>query len=181
MSRFHKVISLTAVAMLAGFSASHAWGANLTGIWTGEQHCDAFDGQKFDLPYPNDIMVISQSGQDINLAALYFEGVFHLLYQGHVIDDAKEPDRKAQAAFTECVTTATSEYQETGRAMKVELKKKGDGEFEATSIFFQDVGSPETGTCTWKYKRVDTADVGVPACTSPVSPGLIQTAPAAHR
>jgi hypothetical protein len=181
MSRIKGLFVIAVVLALSTISGSRAWGADLTGIWLGEQNCDSFDGQKFNLPFKNDVMVISQSGQEMNLAALFFDNTFHLLYQGHVIDDDKEGDRKAQAAFTECETTPSSDYQETGRATKVELKKKGDGEFEATSIYFQTPDGPSTGTCKWKYKRASTEDVGVPSCITPVTPGLIQTAPVPHR
>jgi hypothetical protein len=118
-------------------------------------------------------MVISQNGTEMNMAALFIDGGFVLLDQGSVIDDAKEPDKKAQAAFTECVTTPTSLYQETGRATKVELKKHGDGKFEATSIFLQlEQGEvpADTGTCTWTYPRVDTDDPVVLSCAEPFLP-----------
>jgi hypothetical protein len=35
-------------------------------------------------------MVISQSGDEIRVAALLVDDVFQLLYQGRVIDDARE-------------------------------------------------------------------------------------------
>ena len=117
-------------------------------------------------------MVISQSGDQMNMAALCSGQGCALFFQGRVIDNAKEPDKKAQAAFTECETTPTSDYQETGRATKVELKKKGDGKFEATSIFLQvrDTPPTDTGTCTWNYKRVSTDDLDVPACADLAAP-----------
>ena len=141
--------------------------ADLTGVWLGEQKCDRFDGEKFTTKFTNDIMLISQSGDQIRVAALLVDDNFQLLYQGTVIDDVKDPVHKGQASFTECTTAPGSPYQETGRATKVDVKTRGDGKFEATSVFFQTaIGeSPaDTGTCAWTYKRVDTADFGVPSC-----------------
>ena len=97
------------------------------------------------------------------------EGTFSLAFQGTVIDDAKKPEREAQAAFTECTTAPGSPYQESGRATKVELKTNGQDLFQATSIFLQlatDEAPTDTGTCSWRYKRVDTADPGVPDCAT---------------
>jgi len=146
---------------------AQAQSADLTGIWLGEQKCDRFDGDKFTTKFSNDVMVISQTGDEIRVAALLVDGGFELLYQGRVIDDAKDPSHKGQASFTECTTAPGSPYQETGRATKVDVKTRGDGKFEATSIFFQAAVEDfpaDTGTCSWTYKRVDTEDVGVPSC-----------------
>lgn len=174
--RIHKVMGAAALVTLV-LGVPRAWAADLTGVWFGEQKCDRFDGQKFNSTFANDVMLISQNGDEMNMAALLIDGVFQLVYQGRVIDDAKQPGSKAQAAFTACGTTPTSEYQETGRANKVEVKKSGPGEFEATSIFLQvEQGEfpTDTGTCKWNYKRVDTEDPGVPDCASLGSPTTLE-------
>jgi hypothetical protein len=168
------------VMATVALGAPPAKSADLTGIWIGEQKCDRFNGKKFHTTFPNDIMVISQSGDQTNMAALcsldssQTQLSCNLFFQGLVIDDAKEPDKQAQTTFTACGTTPTSDYQETGRATKVELKKKGDGKFEATSIFLQVQDTPppptDTGTCEWNYKRVSTVDIGVEPCADTAAP-----------
>ena len=52
----------------------------------------------------------------------------------------------------------------------MELKKNGDGKFEATSIFLQVAQGRDTGTCAGTYKRVDTQDPGVPTCAEVFPP-----------
>jgi hypothetical protein len=158
-------VAVAVTTVLLGTSPAQP--ANLTGIWLGQQKCDRFDGTKFVTKFLDDVMVISQTGNEIRMAALLIDDVFQLIYQGTVIDDVEDPDRKGQAAFTECTTTPTSPYQETGRATKVDVKPDDDGKFEGTSVFFE-VGlegqPPDTGTCAWTYKRVATVDPGVPSC-----------------
>jgi hypothetical protein len=175
--RIWKLLAPAAAAVLAlGASPAHA--AILTGIWLGEQDCDRFDGHKFHTTYPGDVMVITQIGNQINMAALFTNGVFNLVLQGTVINDEKKPGREAEAAFTECVTSPTSPYQETGRATKVSVKANGFGDFDATSIFLQlgrDEFPSDTGTCHWHYKRVNTVDPGVPDCATILSPTLSTT------
>ena len=155
------------LGVVIALGPARAQSADLTGIWLGEQKCDRFDGQKFTTKFTNDVMVVSQSGNDIRMAALFDGADFHLFYEGRVIDDVKDPAHKGQAGFTECTTAPGSPYQETGRATKVDVKPRGDGKFEATSVFFQEATSEflaDTGTCSWTYKRVDTLDLGVPSC-----------------
>ena len=48
------------------------------------------------------------------MAALLIDGVFQLLYQGSVIDSVADPDRKGQAAFTECTTTPRASTRRPG-------------------------------------------------------------------
>lgn len=175
--RINKIMGTVTLLATVVLGTPQARAADLTGVWFGEQQCDRFDGHKFHSTFAKDVMVISQSGDEMNMAALLINGVFQLLYQGRVINDAKNPERKAQAAFTECLTTPTSLYQETGRATEVEVKRNGHGEFEAKSIFLQlEQGEfpTDTGTCTWTYKRVDTEDPGVPICAAVFPSGTLQ-------
>ena len=173
--------AIIAALLLGGAPGAEA--ANLTGVWSGEQDCDRFDGQKFHTKFRDDVMVITQIGDQINVLALCSGDVCGLAYQGTVINDAKNPGDEAQAGFTACETAPGSPYQETGRATKVEVKENGDGQFKATSIFLQlaiDNFPTDTGTCTWRYKRVDNADPGVPDCATLVPPNAssLSAAPA---
>jgi len=155
------------VVITALLGTSRAQPADLTGVWVGQQKCDRFDGSKFVTKFLNDVMMISQTGNEIRLAALLIDDTLQLTFQGTVIDDVKDPDHKGQAAFTECTTTPTSPYQETGRATKIDVRVDDGGKFEATSIFFEvglDGNSPDTGTCAWTYQRVAAEDPGVPSC-----------------
>ena len=139
------------------------------GVWQGEQKCDVYDGSKSELKYGNDTMFISQDGSSLTVAALCSEaGGCFLFYRGLVADDDKDPAKKGQAGMTVCSGGPSGPYQETARATKLEIKKDGKAEFEATSIFYQTVESPvvQVGTCTWKYKRVAAVvlDPPVPTC-----------------
>ena len=174
--------SVIMAAILLG-GAPGAEAANLTGVWAGEQICDRFDGQKFHTKFPDDIMLITQIGDQINVLALLSDGDFNLAYQGTVINDAKKPEREAQAGFTECQTAPGSPYQETVRATKIELKTTGQDQFQATSVFLQLAGDDfptDTGTCSWRYKRIDEADPGVPDCATLLPPAAssLSTGPA---
>ena len=175
--RHHMVVATVTAVTTVLLGMAPAQSADLTGIWLGEQKCDRFDGRKFKTTFADDVMVISQTGNEIRMAALLIDGSFQLLYQGTVIDNVSDPERKGQAAFTECTTTPTSPYQETGRATKVDVKPGDDGKFEATSVFLQagtDEFPTDTGTCVWSYRRVDTEDVGVPSCAEAQSPATLQ-------
>jgi len=111
--------SATIFAVLLSAPAAHA--ADLTGVWFGKQECDRFDGRKFHTPFRDDVMLITQIGDQINMVALFDGSVFNLAFQGTVINDDKKPERKAQAGFTACGTSPGSPYQETGRATKAEV------------------------------------------------------------
>ena len=168
----HKLLGVAAIAAVT-LAAPHAHAANLTGVWFGAQTCDRFDGTKFQTTFDNDIMFITQIGQQVNIAALLVDDVFQLIYQGTVINDDLKPGQEAQVGYTECQTTATSQYQETARATTVKVKANGFGQFEATSIFLQFGGDEfpnDTGTCQWNYTRIDTQDQGVPDCASLQAP-----------
>ena len=118
-------------------------------------------------------MLITQNGDEINMAALLIDGGFQLLYQGRVIDSVEDPDRKGQAAFTACGTTPTSEVpgdraRNQGRREK-ERRRQVRGDVELSAAREVDEFPTDTGTCAWTYKRVDTEDPGVPSCAE-VSP-----------
>ena len=175
-----KLLGVAAIAAVT-LAAPHAHAANLTGVWFGEQTCDRFDGTKFQTTFANDIMFITQVGQQVNIAALLVGNEFQLIYQGTVINDDVKPGQEAQVGYTECQTTATSPYQETARATTVKVKANGFGQFDATSIFLQFGGDEfpnDTGTCLWTYTRIDIQDQGVPDCASlqaPTAASLMST------
>ena len=175
--------SFGAAAFAAVLLCGGADAANLTGVWSGEQDCDRFDGHKFHTKFRDDTMVITQIGDQINVLALCSDNVCSLAYQGTVINDAKNPDSEAQAGFTACETAPGSSYQETGRATRVSVTSNRDGQFDATSIFLQlaiDEFPTDTGTCTWRYTRVAVEDPGVPDCATLLPPNAssLSTAPA---
>jgi hypothetical protein len=170
--RIRTMLAPAAIVCLV-LGASQAQAAILTGVWFGEQKCERFDGHKFHTTYADDIMVITQSGHQFNMAALFDGSAFNLVFQGTVINDDERPGREGEAAFTECVTSPTSPYQETGRATKIRVRGNGFGQFDATSIFLQietDDSPTDTGTCRWHYTRVTAVDPEVPTCATILSP-----------
>ena len=155
---------------LAGFGlltmctvAVDAEAIDLTGVWIGRLVCDSFDalGKSKDV-ITDDVMLITQTGDDLNIAA---DG-FGFLYNGTVIDDIANPTKKAQFAFIECRTSAAStDTSEIGRA-KVTIKTDGiSAKLKAQSILSEP--TPGFQTCKWSYKRVDTTDPLVPECDAP--------------
>ncbi len=59
-------IALTTVLL----GTPSAQSADLTGVWLGKQKCDRFNGQKFNTTFADDVMLISQKGNEINMASL---------------------------------------------------------------------------------------------------------------
>ncbi|MBI3767133.1 MAG: hypothetical protein HY271_01425 [Deltaproteobacteria bacterium] len=104
-------------------------------------------------------VIITQVGTDLNLE----ETPGDFIYDGSVIDDSKKPTTKGQASLTLCTTTpANHALNGMGRITKIAVKKDGvKASFTAVS-FQSNMTSVET--CTWKYKRTDTADPQVPNC-----------------
>lgn len=184
MTTMLRRVGMGAIAALLVPGVAQA--VDLTGIWVGEQHCERFNGEKYQTTFANDVMVVSQDGGNVHMAALLVDDGFVLLFEGRVIDDQKHPDHKGEATFTECLTTPGSPYQEMLRANRIDTKpgpkkgKKDDGkegpEFNGESIFSQVVADiPDHGTCKWKYRRVSTEDVGVPGCDEVSAPTAVQT------
>ena len=139
---------------------------DLTGTWVGTQVCQYFSGTAANPRFPDDVLTISQKGADLFFVTPLVNGV---VFRAQVIDDARSPSTKAQAVFIACGTTDTSEYQELGRAKKLETSSNPStvtASFEATSSFFQNDpdGSQFLGTCQWTYRRSSTADPRISGC-----------------
>jgi hypothetical protein len=74
--------------VLLGLSATHAAAVDMTGTWEGEAVCKGFfAGEKFKETFSGNVL-ITQSGTDLNLDFVGF------LYNGGIINDAKNPDKK---------------------------------------------------------------------------------------
>jgi len=142
--------SMKAVLAIAALAAQAAGAIDLTGTWEGEQTCDLYVGDNVKLKYKHDTMRISQKGSVAQMGSFCSPDSCYFLYQGLVVDDAKDPDRKGQAAFNVCPSPDT---------------------YYGDSHFFQ-ITSPAwtgVGNCTWKYKRVSTADPGLVSCATPTA------------
>ena len=161
--------SMKAVLAIAALAAQAAGAIDLTGTWEGEQTCDLYVGDNVKLKYKHDTMRISQKGSVAQMGSFCSPDSCYFLYQGLVVDDAKDPDRKGQVAFNVCPSPDT--YYEILRVDKLDLKHGRDAQLDGDSHFFQ-ITSPAwtgVGNCTWKYKRVSTADPGLVSCATPTA------------
>jgi hypothetical protein len=158
-----------AVLAMAAVTAQAAGAVDLTGTWEGEQICDLYVGDNVKLVYKHDTMRISQQGEIAQMGSFCSATGCYFLYHGLVVDDAKDPERKGQAAFNVC--PSPDAYYELLRIDKLELKGGRDAPLDGDSHFFQIVNPAWTGVgnCTWKYKRVSKADQGVVSCTASIA------------
>lgn len=152
--------NMITAAVFLGASTTPALAVDLTGTWEGKAVCTGFfNGAKFKETFPGNVL-ITQSGGDLNME---FLGV---RYNGGILNDAKQPDKKGEGAFVACSTVAQplGDYNETGH-LKVQLTLN-KSTFKATSVFM--VGSlgslVDVATCKWTFARTDTANPGVPEC-----------------
>jgi hypothetical protein len=133
---------------------------NLTGTWEGKATCEGFLAGEKDKYTCCEELLITQTGADLNLLTGGF------LYNGVVLPDADKPETQGEAAFIRCGTDDDlGGVDEMGRATKVSVNlDNGKGTFTATS--FSKGSADEIYTCKWSYKRVNTADPGVPECST---------------
>jgi hypothetical protein len=168
-------LATAAVVCLGLCSASApALATDITGIWVGEQVCQYFDGTATNPRFTDDFLLITQQGDNFFLFTPLAG-----LFQAQAIDDLRSPATKAQAIFIHCDTTVTSDFQELGRAKKLETNSNPTsvaGTFEATSNFFETApdGFRFMGTCQWTYRRVSTEDPDVPDCASVMSQATVK-------
>ena len=173
MRKFNVRAGIGAFLAVAAVAVPAALAIDLTGVWQGEQNCDRYDGRKFNSPYKNDTMYITQHDDEAFMVALCNSEGCGLHYRGTVIDDAKEPGKKGQAGFNYCAPDVEFPYQEVLRADKLEIQKGPDAHFEGNSIFHEtgETFASDVGSCTWKYKRVSAEDPRVRPCfVSPDAP-----------
>lgn len=163
MRTFQRVVRNTVFALTGlAMSTTSVLAVDLTGTWDGKAVCNGFfAGEKFKATFPGTVL-ISQAGADLNLDFLGYR------YNGGIIDDAKQSDKKGEGSFVFCDTTAEplGDYNETGH-LKVQITPK-KSTFKATSVFT--VASSgvivDVATCKWTFTRTDTANPGVPECGS---------------
>ena len=159
---------LAGLAMLCvglGLNPAAASAIDLTGVYTGTQVCTYFDGTQTGPRFPNDVLLITQSGDDL----FFVSGIVGAIFHAQVIEDVRSPATKAQAVFIACPTADGSDYQELGRATKLEANPRSvTGYFQATSNFFETDpdGFRFMGTCQWTYRQTSTDDPGVPDCSA---------------
>ena len=152
------VASGIALAVLAA-AAPYAWALDVTGTYEGKVACKGFmEGQPFsqtisDLPLQ---ITRTTGGDDLHVAA------FGSILGGTIFDDADKPKR-AEASLVSCGAEAEPfpvgliahlKFTLTDAALKFTAKSVSAG------------GS--VATCTWTFKRIDTADPGVGNCSPPV-------------
>jgi hypothetical protein len=132
---------------------------DLTGRWVGKWKCKGFDGGKFTSHQKPSTLEVTQAGNV--LAASIDGGSF--FYNGTPVPSASNPDR-GEVVLLACPTANTLGAEEAEIVRAVVKTKTGTAKakFKGTSIFADD--APESGTCKYAYKRVDTVDPGVTPC-----------------
>jgi hypothetical protein len=150
---------LALVWLAAVLTASPAAGADLTGTWEGKLVCKRLDDEGRSREVDRFVdLEISQTGNQ--LVAM---DRFTRHFSGIVVDDASKPDRKGETALAACALGGTAGGGNSLGVLRVTVDPvKGRGRIQGTlhhiitrSIF---------ETCTWRFRRLDTADPAVPAC-----------------
>lgn len=134
---------------------------DLTGTWDGSWSCAGFDGAKYSTKGETSVLAISDLGGGVARASI--DGYY--FYNVAVVPDAKNPAEHGVAALNECGTDDVPLVGTEAEMMRAKLTIKSGGSaatFVAASIFEDGFGS--VGTCTYGYKRRDTADPLVPPC-----------------
>jgi hypothetical protein len=155
-----RIRTCTVSALTLALVASVAPGAgafDLTGHWIGKWKCKGFDGSKFTGNQKPSPLEVTQSG---NSLAASIDG---FSYNGTPVTSVTNPDR-GEVVLLACPTANTLGGDEA-EIFRGAVKTKS-GTFKATikgtSIFADD--APESGTCKYSYKRVDTDDPGITPC-----------------
>ena len=147
-----------ALAVLAAL-ATGAWAeVDANGTYDGKIVCEGFFvGQPFSETYPHNYLQITRTGTTLHVATP--DGISI----GEIVDDADNIEQ-AQASLIACVTRA----EPSPRGAIAHLK------FTRTRATLKVTGKSIVAfggfvaTCTWTFKRTDTADPGVPGCNPPV-------------
>jgi hypothetical protein len=153
-------------AVLAATGTARAF--DLTGTWEGRQTCRGFDGERFSFKIPSargdvSVLHITQVGSALALRLATSDG--DDVYRGIGIDALDRPEG-GQVYVVKCGTDddlsiLESGFDEVGSG-PVKTRANGAGTFKLLSTFLNE--APATAFCRWSYKRVDTADPGVPGC-----------------
>jgi len=159
MTRVRTMLAVVVVATLAaGAPAGSA--LDLTGTWEGRQTCKGIEEGEKDRFSCCSTLRITQSGDAVNIRLTPTAG----LYFGRVTAFDKHPHRGA-VIFAACGTDSTlPEGSEMVFADVSVDPKVGSvkGNLRGSGPFLDDTDVQLS--CTWHYKRVDTADPLVPSC-----------------
>ena len=152
--------------LLALATPLSAQAIDLTGTWEGKYTCKGSDGSNFSYSVPGPLE-ISQNGAEIRAQFPFDKGAD--VYAGVSIDDDRKPLDKGVAYFVHCGMSdvpgsGVNDFDETAFA-RATTKSNGGGKLKATTTFFIGSPPPEVSSCKWSYKRVDTVDPLVPACS----------------
>ena len=148
------VTTLTILVAVSMTPAAYAF--DLTGHWAGKFSCKGFDGTKITLGSKAATLAITQTGNTIAALAGGF------LYTGTQVPDPAKPEQGEAVLFT-CATSGTTGIGEIGRATVKTKLGTFKATLKATSVFA--TNAPRVGTCKYTYKRIDTIDPGVGACS----------------
>ena len=140
--------------------AEAAWAIDLTGTYEGRRVCKQLEkgsGKQGRIRI-TPIVHITQVGDKLRMDLSP-----GLHYEGTVVDDARVPARRAQAALVSCNPSQdASGYAEV---LHVEYRARG-----STGVTLSMTGvsayssSSHMGNCNWQYRRTSTADPNVSTC-----------------
>jgi hypothetical protein len=154
MKRLVLSLAVLATSAVLATTARPAGAIDLTGTWAGKLSCKGIENGSREQFTCCEVIQITQIGNSINVR----EG--GLLYFGRVLTLDASPT-KGSATFVGCVTDNTLGNDAemvfanvTDDGVKATLKGRGPYNEDPTDQFL----------CTWNYKRIDTADPGVPGC-----------------
>jgi hypothetical protein len=159
--RISSLLTAALVPLVLCAGASPAGAFDLTGTWQGRWTCKGFDGEPFAIVNLDSSMVVTQVGGVVTVDI----DVGSLVYNGEAIDDALKPAEKGEVVLLQCGTDdvpLTTTEGEIVRATARTRIGRTKAMFRAVSIFEDHLGG--VGTCRYSYKRLDTLDLGVPAC-----------------
>jgi hypothetical protein len=154
-----RFIPLLAAALLVAIPAG---AVDLTGTWIGSFSCTRFvDGIKEKFTTKNEVLLISQSGSQLNVEWVGFAD-----QEGIAINDARNPDEKGAVALIDCETTTDlsdpMSYAELANLQVKVSRAKGKGTIKGLSVHSED--GDITGQCKWNFKLMDLADPDAAGC-----------------
>jgi hypothetical protein len=154
---FREVFSILPGLLLI---AGAAWAVDLTGTYEGRRVCKQLEkssGEKAKIKIAP-TMHITRVGDKLRMDLLP-----GLHYEGTVIDDARVPATRAQAALVSCSPSQDA----SGHAEVLHVECRGPG-VDGVTLNMKGVSAYSTsshiGNCIWKYKRTSTANPNVSTC-----------------
>ena len=153
--------SVLLAAGLLMLCTATAWGADLSGTYTGQEKCKVWTGEKSKTKSSDRQLQITDLGD--TFVATFVAGAAVVSYEGQLIDGFDSPE-KAQGAGIACEIIGG--YDWSSIVIEKSLDKGAQKGTLRAKILRNLKGPPAMlenahETCTFNGKRVDTADPGL--------------------